>query len=57
MTDRAVRSSIIFAFVLMLLPATNAFSQEQEYPAMEGVSSVQTVFDFRVGDPEVALAI
>lgn len=55
MTGRAVRSSIIFAFVLMLLPATNAFSQEQEYAAMEGVSSVQTVFDFRVGDPDVAL--
>lgn len=55
MTGRAVRFSIFFAFVLMLLPAANAFSQEQEYPAMEGVSSVQTVFDFRVGDPDVAL--
>lgn len=51
------RAIPLFVFIaLMLFPAADALSQEPGYAAMEGVRSVQTVFDFRVGDPEVALA-
>lgn len=57
MNARATRLRIFFPLIaLMLLPAVSAPAQAQEYAAMEGVASVQTVFDFRVGDPEVALA-
>lgn len=56
MNGRAMRFSISFILTaLMLVAAPNAFAQGSEYAAMEGVTSVQTVFDFRVGDPDVAL--
>lgn len=56
MNQRAMRFPVFFAFVsLLLLPAANALSQERPYAAMKGVTSVQTVFDFRVDDPKVAL--
>lgn len=49
---------LLFGFVFALLalvvfPATDAMSQE--YEAMQGVTSVNTVFDFRIGHPEVML--
>lgn len=55
MDPRAMRFTVVL-IALMLLPAVPASSQEREYAAMEGVTSAQTVFDFRVGDPKVALA-
>lgn len=57
MNDRTMRFTNFFVFaLLMFLSAANAFSQEREYAAMKGVTSTQTVFDFRVGDGKVALA-
>lgn len=56
MNERTIRFPILFAFLaMMLFPAANALSQETDYAAMEGVESVQTAFDFRVGDPDAAL--
>jgi uncharacterized protein len=57
MYQRSIQISSFLAFLtLLLFPVTDARAQEQEYEAMEGVESVvKTAFDFRVGDPEVAL--
>lgn len=57
MNERLMRFTSVFTFALLMsLSASNAFAQEREYAAMEGVNNVQTVFDFRVGDGKVALA-
>jgi intracellular sulfur oxidation DsrE/DsrF family protein len=58
MHDRPMRLTTAFLVLvaLMLLPLANASSQEPRYAAMEGVASVRTAFDFRVDDPDVALA-
>lgn len=59
MNARANRFSTSFtltAFLLLAAPAApGAFAQETGYAAMEGVTSIQTAFDFRVGDADVAL--
>lgn len=52
----AMRFTIFSFFALMLLPAPDALSREGGYAAMKGVGPVHQVFDFRVGDPGVALA-
>ena len=55
--DRITQVPIALSLAgLMLLPAADALSQEQEYAAMEGASSADTAFDFRVADPEVAVS-
>jgi len=63
--DRLVTVNIFkTAYVLIaaaMLPfwATNVMSaecEEVEYKAMKGVESTDTLFDFRVGDPAIALA-
>lgn len=57
MNARALPITIILLVLAsVLLPAANAPAQEPEYAAMEGVTTARTVFDFRVGNPEVALA-
>jgi intracellular sulfur oxidation DsrE/DsrF family protein len=54
---RTVLSRILFVLtVLILMPAATSVAQEPENTALREVASVQTVFDFRVADPEVALA-
>ena len=54
MKNQAMRLTVACA-VLMLL-AASALAQEKQYEALEGVSSTATVYDFRIGDPEVAQA-
>ena len=46
--------SVVLAALMLATPAT-VLSQEPGYAAMEGVTSVKTAFDFRVGDPDIAL--
>lgn len=56
MDMRATRwRTILLSVTLILVSAASAPAQQSEYAAMAGVDSVQTVFDFRVSDPEVAL--
>ena len=56
MSGRARRLTISFMVTaLTLLAVPDAFAQEADYAATEGATSLQTVFDFRIGDPEVAL--
>ncbi|MFP4622641.1 MAG: DsrE family protein [Gemmatimonadota bacterium] len=56
MNARSLRFPVSLVLAaLMLLPPANALSQEPGYAAMEGVTSVRAAFDFRVGDPDVAL--
>lgn len=47
---------MLLAAGLLLFPASDAVSQEQGYAAMEGATSADTAFDFRVGDPDLALS-
>jgi uncharacterized protein len=47
-------SAILTALILMAAPAASA--QEPGYPAMEDVGAVRVAFDFRIGDPDVALS-
>ena len=56
MYDRAFQLtvSIVLAAVMLVTPA-DVLSQEPGYAAMEGVTSVRAAFDFRVGDPDIAL--
>jgi uncharacterized protein len=46
--------SLLTAMALILFLATNSISAE--YRALEGVESTDAVFDFRIGDPQTALA-
>lgn len=46
------RKLLIVCAVLLVFPAA---AMAQEYEAMDGVTSVKAAYDFRVGDPEVAL--
>lgn len=46
---------LVFAFILLISPATPALSQE--YKALEGVKELKTVFDYGHGSPEAALVI
>lgn len=47
---------IVVLFFLGLMPQENVQAQtEDTYQAVEGVSSVNTVFDFRVGDSDKAM--
>lgn len=55
MNGRTLRFPIFLILTMMLASPPGAFAQEPEYAAMEGVASVQAAFDFRVGDPDVAL--
>ena len=56
MNDRALQFTVSMVFAaLMLVTPANVLSQEPGYAAMEGVTSVRTAFDFRVGDPDIAL--
>lgn len=45
---------VFIVAVIFLFATTNAMSGE--YEAMQGVESADTVFDFRISDPSVALA-
>jgi uncharacterized protein len=45
---------ILFFIALMLFWTAN--SSSAEYEAMQGIESTNAVFDFRIGDPGVALA-
>jgi len=59
MKFQAIRLQACVAFVaLLFLAASNVWAQkgEQAYAALQGVTSVKAVWDFRVGDPETALA-
>ncbi|SDL35980.1 Intracellular sulfur oxidation protein, DsrE/DsrF family [Salinimicrobium catena] len=48
---------IVVLFFLGLMPQEKVQAQtEDTYEAMEGVSSVNTVFDFRISDPVIALS-
>jgi len=54
MKNRKKTTLIVAIGILMLFSLTNTgFAQ---YEAMEGVESTNAVFDFRIGDPQVALA-
>lgn len=50
-----VRSISLFFAVCVLFVAITPVSGE-EYPALEGVQSIKAVFDFRVGNPEIAVS-
>ncbi len=56
MQNLAARIPLVLLSALLLFPAPDAVSQEQDYTAMEGATSADTAFDFRVGDPAVALS-
>ena len=48
---------IVVLFFLGLMPQEKVQAQtEDTYQALEGVSSVNTVFDFRISDPDMAMA-
>lgn len=48
---------IVVLFFLGFMPQEKVQAQtEGTYEAMEGVSSVNTVFDFRISDPDIALS-
>jgi uncharacterized protein len=58
MEGKAMKKLNIFSFLtamaLILFLATNSISAE--YRALEDVESTDAVFDFRIGDPQTALA-
>lgn len=56
MSALAMRFGVsIVVYGLTMVTSAHTPAQAQEYAAMQGVTSVQTAFDFRVGDPDVAL--
>jgi uncharacterized protein len=56
MDRRARQFTFYVAFLAVALLGVPSAFAERKYQAMEGVDSVPTVFDFRIGDPKVALA-
>ena len=55
MKEKYFKAEYVFIAIIMLLfGITNAVSAE--YKAMQGVEATDTVFDFRISDPAIALA-